>query len=187
MLVQKTAPTKEDIEAIFSISDAKKFMRIIGDTDNDIIYSMIESAFSEANDRTNRNLVTATFELYLSKFTSEIELPKNPIQEIVSIEYMDYNGEYVLLQSTNYYVWNNLGVDTLVFDYFPEVIDHKKAVKITFKSGYLPTEFPKDLLSWIRVHVSTLYEYREEFILGATVSKTNHVDAVLSRYKIRFF
>lgn len=187
MLVQKVAPTKTDIESIFSIADAKAFMRILGDDDNDIIYSMINSAFTEANDRTNRNLVTATFELYLSCFKNEITLPKNPIQEIVSVEYMDMDNNYVVLESANYYIYEKDGVDHLVFTSFTATPAHKKAVRITFKSGYVSTEFPEDLKSWIRVKVSTLYEYREEFIVGASISKTSHVDSVISRYKIRTF
>ena len=187
MLVQKVAPTKEDIESIFSTANAKGFMRIMGDEDNDIIYSMITSAFTEANERTNRNLVTATFELYLPSFRNEIPLPKNPVQEIVSVEYMDMDNNYVVLESANYYIYENLGVDTLVFSSHQSVPNHKKAVRITFKSGYKSTNFPEDLKSWIRVKVSTLYEYREEFIVGASIAKTTHVDSVLSRYKIRTF
>lgn len=187
MLVQKVVPIQEDIEAIFSTSDAKSFMRIIGDEDNDIVYSMINSAFTEADDRTNRNLVTATFELYLPSFRNEITLPKNPIQEIVSVEYMDMDNNYVVLESTNYYIYEKDGVDHLVFTSFTATPAHKKAVRITFKSGYKTAEFPEDLKSWIRVKVSTLYEYREEFVVGTIVSKTTHVDSVLSRYKIRSF
>lgn len=187
MLITKVAPTKEDIEAIFSVANAKSFMRIIGDEDNDTISSMIMSAFTEANDRTNRNLVTATFELYLASFRNEISLPKNPLQEIVSVEYMDMDNNYEVLESENYYVYEKHGVDTLVFTSYQAVPNHKKAVRITFKSGYKSTEFPEDLKSWIRVKVSTLYEYREEFVLGTIVAKTSHVDSVISRYKIRSF
>ncbi len=187
MLVQKIAAIQDDIDAILSIADAKSFMRIIGDDDNDLIGSMIKSAITEANDRTNRNLVTATFELYLPKFDAEIELPKNPIKEIVSIEYMDLEGNYTALDSTNYYLWQNNGVDILVFDYYLDVVEHKKAVKITFKSGFLAAEFPEDLKQWLKVRVSTLYEYREQFLLGVAIASVPHVDAVLSRYKIRTF
>ncbi len=187
MLVQKVAPIQTDLDDILSIADAKTFMRILSEDEDTLIQSMIKGAIDEVNNRTNLNLATATFELYLSSLQNEIKLPKNPIQSVEKVEYMDADGNYVLLGSANYYLWKLNGQDILVFDYFPATIDHKKAVKITFKSGFVADNFPGDIKSWLKVRVSTLYEYREEFIVGTIVGRTEHVDSVLDRYRIRSF
>lgn len=187
MLITKVETVQEDIDKIFSLAEAKKFMRIIENDNDDIILAMIRSAITEANNRTSLNLVTATFVLYLPNFKNEIILPKNPIQAIETIEYL-VEGDYVVFEDTNYYIGDKNGVSTIVFDYYPEMAGtNNRAVKITFKSGYTPETFPEDLKSWLQVKVSTSYEYREQFLIGATISKFDRVDAVLDRYRIRNF
>ena len=184
MIVQKVAPTQTDIDEILSLEDAKRFIRVV-DTDDDAdIQSFIDSAITEAQDITNRQFASATYELYLSEFKREIKLPKNPIQEIISIEYLDSSNNYVALDSSSYFLYEDLEIGTIVFKTIPGIRVEKKAVKITFKSGY-GSKFPADLRQWLKVRVSTLYEYREEIVIGTIVAKTNHVDSVLQRYRIR--
>jgi len=186
MLVQKIAPTENDISKILSLSTAKSFMRIVGDDDNDDIQSMILGAIKEGEDCTNRQFATSTFELYLETFKDELQLPKNPIASIEKIEVLDVDMSYKLLDDSSYYFYEKNEVGTIVFTNRPTTLIHKKAVKITFTSGY-GEYFPEDLRSWLKVRVSTLFEFREEIYIGATVNKTEHIDKILNRYKIRGF
>ncbi len=184
MIVQKVAPEQTDIDFILSLDEAKRFIRVI-DTEDDLdIQSFINSAIAEAQDITNRQFATATYELYLSEFKREIKLPKNPIQEILSIEYLDSSNNYITLDSNSYFLYEDLEIGTIVFRTIPGVRVEQKAVKITFKSGYV-SDFPADLKQWLKVRVSTLYEYREELTAGVSISKNNHVDSILQRYRIR--
>lgn len=187
MLVQKVAPTQIDIDVILSLEDAKRFIRVIDTEDDEDINSFISSAITEAQDITNRQFASATYELYLSNFPREnFKFPKNPVQEIVSIEYMDINGVYQTIDSTSYYLFNEYEVGKIVFNTTPnvQIKSHKKAVRITFKSGYT-TNFPADLRQWLKVRVSTLFEFREELTAGVSIAKNNHVDSILQRYRIR--
>lgn len=187
MIVQKVVPTQTDIDKILSLADAKRFIRVVETDDDADIQSFIDSAITEAQDITNRQFASATYEMYLSNFPREnFKFPKNPVQEIVSIEYMDINGEYQTIDSTSYYLFNEYEVGKIIFNTLPIVTikNHKQAIKITFKSGY-GSKFPADLRQWLKVRVSTLYEYREEIVIGTIVAKTNHVDSVLQRYRIR--
>jgi len=181
MLVQKVAPTQTDFDTILNLVDAKAFMRIVSSDDDTLINQLIQSAITEASDRTNLNLANATFELYIERFSSDIRLPKNPIKSIQKIEYMDMDGEYQVLASANYYLYVKNGVGYVHLDYYPTVPCHKLAIKITFNSGF--DAVPSDIVSWLKVRVSTLYEYREDITYG-TVAKLNHVDGVLARYKV---
>ncbi len=184
MIVQKVAPAQTDINEILSLEDAKKFIKVIGTDDDADIQDFINSAITEAQEITNRQFASATYELYLSEFKREIKLPKNPIQEIISIEYLDSSNNYVVLDSTSYFLYEDLEIGTIVLKTIPGIRVEKKAVKITFKSGYI-TNFPADLRQWLKVRVSTLFEYREELTAGVSIAKNNHVDSILQRYRIR--
>lgn len=184
MIVQKVAPIQADIDEILSLEDAKRFIRVV-DTDDDAdIQSFIDSAITEAQDITNRQFATATYELYLSEFKREIKLPKNPIQEIISIEYLDSSNSYITLDPTSYFLCEDLEIGVVVFRVIPGIKSERNAIRITFKCGY-KTNFPADLKQWLKVRVSTLFEYREELTAGISISKNNHVDSILQRYRIR--
>lgn len=187
MIIQKVAPSQEDINKILSLDEAKSFMRIVSTDEDEDIQSYIKAAIADAEGITNRQFAKATYELYLSIFPWEnFKLPKNPINEIVSIQYMDLEGNYQTIDSSTYYLFSRYEVGHIAFNVFPnfKIKNHKKAVRITFISGYLE-DFPMDLKQWLKVRVSTLYENREEITLGVSVSKNNHVDSILKRYRIR--
>lgn len=186
MIVQKVA--QDQTTDILSLDQAKTFMRIVDAEDDIDIQSFIDSAIKEAEEITNRDFANATYELYLSSLPSEnFKFPKNPVNEIVSIEYMDLNGIYQTIDPTTYYLSNIYEIGHVLFQEYPTVNikNDRKAVRMTFKSGYPNNSFPSDLRQWLKVRVSTLYEIREEITIGVSVSKNNHVDSILQRYRIR--
>ncbi|UTJ05394.1 head-tail connector protein [Arcobacter roscoffensis] len=186
MLKQTVAPTTESIEAILSLEDAKEFANIVGAHDDKVMSDLIKAAINDAEDITNRQFASATYELTLPKFTQNMRLPKNPIQGVSKIEYMDQDGNYQTLETANYFFYEELEVGTLVFENLPGLKVHPQAVKITFTSGYETADkFPAMLRQWLKVRVNTLYEHREELVLGTISTKLGHVDSVLDRYRIR--
>ena len=188
MLELKVAPTQTEIDAILSLPSTKKFLRIIDTEEDETIQENILSAISEAEGLTNRQFAKATYELYLENFPREnFKFPKNPINEIVSIEYMDLEGKYQLLDSSTYYLYKLHEVGKIEFEEYPnvQIKRHKQAVRITFTCGYSESEFPQDLRQWLKVRVSTLFEFREELTAGVSIAKNNHVDSILQRYRIR--
>lgn len=188
MLVQKVAPTQTEIDAILSLPSTKNFLRIIDNAEDETIQENILSAISEAEGLTNRQFAKATYELYLENFPREnFKFPKNPINEIVSIEYMDLNGSYQLLDSSTYYLYKLHEVGKIEFEEYPnvQIKRHKQAVRITFTCGYSESEFPQDLRQYLRVKVSTLFEFREDIVSGTTISRTNHIESIIEKYKIR--
>ena len=188
MLVQKVAPTQTDIDAILSLASTKKFLRIVDNEEDETIKENILSAISEAEGLTNRQFAKATYELYLPNFPrGNFKFPKNPINEIISIEYMDLNGNYQTLDVSTYYLYKQYEVGKIEFEEYPnvQIKQHKKAVRITFTCGYSESEFPQDLRQYLRVKVSTLFEFREGIVSGTIISKTNHVDSIIEKYKIR--
>lgn len=162
-LVQTVAPTQEPI----SLQEAKDFMRILESDDDATIEAMIKSATSYAENFTNRQFETATFELFAENFTQDIQLPKNPIKDLVSIEYMDQDGVYQVLDSANYYLYGEYDIFKVHFVKTVSHKTHKNAIKYNFISGY--DNVPEGIKSFILVMVSTLYENRELYVIGASI------------------
>ena len=176
-LIQTVAPTQEPI----TIDEAKAFMRILDNEDDLLIGTLISAVREHVENVTNRQLEMATFELYASDFVEK--LPKNPISSISKIEYMDENGSYIELG--NYYLYEHNGAGCISYGTIPTLQDHKKAVKITFVSGY--ESVPEAIKSYMKVKIATLYENREEFVIGASIAEFGNkfVENLLSSYKVR--
>ena len=182
MLVLKVAPITNTI----ALEDAKTFLGMLGiDGGDTLITSLIKGATEHVENTTNRQLMSATYELYADSFITK--LPKNPIQSIEKIEYMDENEVYQVLDSSLYYLYEYLDIGMIEYKNLPVLPTHKKAVKITFVCGY--TVVPEPIKAYIRVKIATLYEFREEFVAGASVSDigNNLIDNLLSPYKIKEF
>ena len=178
-LIQTVAPAQEPI----SLEDTKDFLRVL-DTDSDnLITSLIVAVREHVENVTNRQLERATFELLASDFISK--LPKNPISSIEKIEYMNADGNYVLLDASTYYLYERNGIGYISYSEIPNILDHKQAVKITFISGYVTV--PETIKQYIRITVSNLFENKEPWVIGASVAKINGelIENLLSPHKIR--
>jgi len=181
MLVQIVAPTAEPL----SLTEAKLFLRVLSAADDTLITSMIKASREYAEDITNTQLMVATYELYAGNLVAK--LPKNPIKSIEKIEYMGEDEVYQLLDTSLYYLWEENGIGKIEYKECPTLISHKKALKITFTSGF--QSVPEAIKAWMRVKVSTLYENREQFVIGVSISSFNDkfVDCLLNSYKIKEF
>lgn len=181
-LVQTVAPTKEPI----TLAEAKLFMRILEDDDDALITSMIVGAREYAENYTNRQLMPATFELTLNSFAQDLQIPKAPLNSITKIEYMDVDGMYQTLDTSLYYSYGENGTSKLHFESgLPTFKDDKRAVKITFTSGY--TTVPSSIVSFIKVLVSTMYENREQYVIGVSIDTMANplVFKMLDMYRVR--
>lgn len=165
-----------------SLIDAKAFLRILHSDEDTLIVDIIKSVEEHTQNILNRQLEVATYELYSDDFISK--LPKNPINSIDKIEYKDESGTYVTLDATTYYLYERNGVGFISYSKVPAHKTHKKAIKITFTCGY--TVVPMPIKSYMRVKISTLYENREEYVVGASVSKLDNgfVHNLLKPYRI---
>jgi len=178
-LVQTVAPLQEPITQ----AEAKDFLRVLDSDSDNLILALIVAVREHVENITNRQLEVATFELYLDYFPSK--LPKNPINSIEKIEYMDESGTYQLLDSSLYYLYVENGIGMIEYLSKPLFKDHKESIKITFTSGYDLT--PEPIKQYMRVKISTLFENREEFVVGASISSFNDgfIENLLNSYKVR--
>lgn len=178
-LVQKVAPIKEPI----ALEEAKDFLRVLDNDSDALISSLIVAVREHIENVTNRQLEIATYELFDEDFI--FKLPKNPIKSIDSIEYMDEDGTYVAMSDDNYYLYENLGIGHIAYEDLPLVLEHKKAVKITFTAGY--SKVPEAIKQYMKVKISTLFENREQYVVGASISNfgDSFIENLLLPYRIR--
>lgn len=179
-LTQIVAPLSEPL----SLDDAKLFMHIIETDEDTLIESMIIAAREYAENYTNRQLMTATFELINEIIYCGFRLPKNPVKSVSKIEYMDLNGVYQLMSANDYYVYIENGISKLHINQMPTYKEDKRAFKITFVSGY--DVIPASILSYMRMAISTMYENREQYLIGATIEVNANplLNKMLSMYRI---
>ena len=168
-----TPPTTLPVD----LEKVKQFIRVVGDDDNAQIELMIKTALSRAEDITNLALQgVSRYELELESFEN-ISFPKSPLVEVEKIEYLK-DGVLVELESSKYVAENRVTPGTLEFLQTPPTTK----VIVTFTAGY--EQLPSAIESWLNVEVSTLYEHREQVVVGASVEKNNYVDRLLDSFRI---
>lgn len=160
-----------------SLDEVKDWLRE-DSSEQDVQISLLLAAMTRyAEAYTGRVFVERTLQLNLDEFPlGEIVLPHPPVQSVSSIIYTDSDGAAQTLSTADY------EVDTIseparirpVFDVFwPATDDVYNAVRITFVCGYpggSPDMIPHELRVWLQARIGTLYENREQIIVGSSVA-----------------
>lgn len=158
-----------------SLDDVKDYIKATGTDDDSLIQSLISTTVEDGENFTNRQFGEATYELLLETICDGFKLPKNPIQSIEKIELLDSEGNYNVVASSKYYLYQELGIGRIKLKETLDFIDHKRAVKITFKCGY--TTVPETIQTWIKYKVMCLFDGKEENI-------NKYVDNMIAKYRI---
>lgn len=164
-----TAPASEPI----TLADAKKFLRVTHAHEDDLIGLLITAARQAAEARTGRALITQTWRLQGIPDGDIVKLPHSPVAAITSVA--DGRGA--------------LGVD----DYAAVLGDFAKIgarwqgeVTIIYSAGYgsAGTAVPANIRLWMQMRICTLYENREQVVIGADVAELPSalVDGLLDPY-----
>lgn len=160
------------------LDEVKEFLRVI-DADSDaLIQREINSAMNFAENHTNRTFATTTFELYLPLLKNGLVIPKNPVQSITKIEYMDESKIYQILNADTYYLYEVDGLAKIDFSEIPNHIENKNAIRITFIAGSL--DIPELIKSWLSIRVQEQFD-------GVESSSHKYVHNILNQYKISEF
>jgi uncharacterized phiE125 gp8 family phage protein len=164
-LNQSTAPTAEPVTR----ADAKSHLRIEHDA---------EAAREEVETYLNRQLMTATWDLYLDAFPigrSPLLLPKNPVQSVTSITYTDTASGAQTFSSASYSsdVYSEPARIVLKSTaQWPEVLSVPNVVKVRFVAGYTSAlRVPAKIKAAILLTLEILWMPEEAARLG--VSLTN--------------
>ena len=145
----------------------QQHLRILHDLEDSVVQQYIKSATDEAERKTGRQLLEATYELILDGFNTDVKnriyLPKPPLKSIESITYYDAANQQQTLATSKYYVEVNEIQGYVEFlEATPAVYDRKDAVKITFKAGYGESaDLPESIKQWIMIRTANFFEFRQ--------------------------
>jgi len=160
----KLLSTPEDLG--ITVAEAKEFMRVEFNDDDELISDMIKAATNMVQSFTSQQITSAQYSVASRYFEQEKAL-KSPVVSIDSIEYYDENNTLQTLDPSYYYLID-FGLPHKLYyvnDFSePTLFNRPDAVIINFTCGM--TTVPSDIKSWIKIKVSTLYEYREQFYLS---------------------
>ena len=179
-LKQITAPTEMPV----TLDEAKAFYRVIGSEEDADILRSIKAAIEKAEQITNLQLNVATWEGYMDAFPASVVLPKPPLVSVVKVEYVDVNG--VTQPFTDYEVDAIAYPAVLYFNSVPGDVrtDGFNNVIVTFESGY--TDVPDAIQSWVLIYGLTMFENRENIVIGASFNADGkqYYDHLLDSFRI---
>jgi uncharacterized phiE125 gp8 family phage protein len=135
-----TGPAREPIH----LAEAKLHLKVEHNADDSLILASIQAARGYAEGFTARQLVTATYDLMLdcfpcSSWICPIEVPRPPLQSVISIIYIDTTGITQTLDPTRYIVDTNSEPGRIMLAYgqsWPPTRVIMNAVTIRFMAGH---------------------------------------------------
>jgi uncharacterized phiE125 gp8 family phage protein len=124
-----------------------------------------------------RQLITATWQLCLDRFPIQqvLELPRPPLQSLVSAVYLDSGGNQQTLDPSTFLVDTHSDPSRLVLKqnlYWPTCANQPGAVTIQFRAGYGDTAatVPADFILGI-LHLAAHFYRNREPVAEVTTSK----------------
>lgn len=172
MLIQTVAPVVDLLGTV------KDYMKVENTDSDNTIQMLIDSKYSYAEKYTNQQFKTATFELKTSYLEDGFYFPKNPVQSISSIYYMDEDNNYQLLDDSIYYIYEEDGIFRLSLSENITTVSHKHAIKITFVAGF--DDIPELIKSWVS------YQCLVEFD-GIETAVSSFSKKALDQYRVRSY
>jgi len=185
----KTAPATEPV----SVLEFREHARIDNGDEDTYIARRIISARRTVERITQRQLITATWELVLDDFPKTgktIWLPYPPLQSITSIKYFDTDGVEQTWSSAQYRVDTDSEPGRISEGYsytWPSTRDMTGAITIEYKAGYgnAASDVDEELRHAIELLTSHAYETREPILTGLSLTKVPFsIESLLWHHRI---
>ena len=185
-LVLKTGPTS----TVISLAEAKTFLRIDSDYDDDNTYitSLINVATSVVEEFTRRRLVTQTFNIFYDEFPSFIDLQIGDVASVTHIKYYDTDNSLQALHPSNYDVDTKIRPGRIYQSEtgdFPNTYERPNAVEVEFVVGSAASDVPAPIVQAVYIIVGRYYENRQDVVMGTQVNELPlMVDHLLTPYRL---
>lgn len=168
-----TPPEEEPI----TLDEAKAHLRVDFTDDDGYIAALITVAREITEQRTNRALITQTWDYILDDFPqySEIKLRKPSLQSVTSVNYTDSAGIEHIMPTTDYVVDKN-NIPGRIFLGFAKIwpvviLQPAAAVRIRFVAGYgSASDVPMALKQAMLLLIAQWYENREPVVTSSRQS-----------------
>ncbi|MFZ3002073.1 MAG: head-tail connector protein [Undibacterium umbellatum] len=207
-LIQIAEPAIEPV----SLVEAKGHLKIDADMTEDdwLITMLIKTARRFAEKYTSRSLINQSWQIVMDAFPgyrcasgfqlagsaivvegSSIIIRNGPVTSITSISYIDTDGNWQTMASTDY-IFDPSGLVQRVGPAYgktwPVPRNQIACVKINYQAGFgaTPDKVPDTFRQWMLLRLNTLYENREEVaILGrGKVDPLPFIDGLLDFEKV---
>lgn len=186
--------SSEPSTAPLSVADAKRHLNIDISADDTLLRNYITAARRHVEEITGRQLITATWVLYMDVWpATTIVLPRPPLQSVTSIQYVDTNGDTQTWSDDNYRVDDDMvpaRITEAWGETWPTIRDVTQAITITFVTGYgdNASDVPSDMVQAIKLLVGHYYENRESVVVGGVPRRIpDTVKALLSPYRLHMW
>lgn len=152
-----------------SLAQAKGYLRVSHDDEDDLIESLITAARQWAESYTNKAIVEQTVVAYYDAPQQDFELPLGNATSLTSVT---NGGEAV----TAKLLVGNPSIVTIVGD-VPVSVDEKQSVVITYDAGFAVA--PKNIQQAMKILISDMYEHREAQVIGQSVADNKTLERLL--------
>lgn len=156
------------------LAQVKRHLRFSTTAEDTLLDGWIAAARQYFEEQTGRQVMQATWELWLDGFPEgRIELPKPPLLEVVSVGYVGSDGDVVAVDAADYTVmapagpqappgWVQLGYGGT----WPIPQDVAGAVRIRFKAGYgaAQGDVPELVRTLLYLLVANFHKYRADTV-----------------------
>lgn len=185
--IRITQPAQEPV----TLERAKQHLRIEPDmTDDDALLGIYIAAAREmCEGQLGRTLITSEWELRTDAFSSALRLDWPRVQSVVSLQYLDPDGELRTLDPQDTRLDNASDVSPAWLvpapgRAWPATAAEVNAVRVRFRAGYGdgPAAVPPTLISWILVHVGAMYAQREA--AGTDLKPLPYLSGLLDPHRV---
>lgn len=132
----------------------------VNTTDDPTLLRLISAARGAAEQELGRSIALATWETYLDAFPDEIKLAWPPILTVVSVTYIDMNGDSQLLAPASYSLDSKSEPGWLLAAWdtdWPATRDVANAVTVRYTAGY-GASCPEWIKQWMLLAVRAMYD-----------------------------
>ena len=164
--VRTIAPSVEPI----TLAEAKLHLRVSGSAEDTLITMLIGAARRMCEARTERALITQTWEATLDAWPDAdggVELARPPVQSVAQVQYVPSGGTALVDLAGAAWTLDSISDSRagwlLPVGNWPATADVANAVRVQFVTGYgaAGTAVPEDLRAWLLLAIGTLYAQRE--------------------------
>ncbi|MCE2993550.1 MAG: head-tail connector protein [Alphaproteobacteria bacterium] len=158
-LLYAYSQVQKPLESPLSLKEAKNFLRIDNDLDDELLTKTISAVTTKFENYTGRALIAQDWEVTYRQINKmSISLPIKPVKAIKKIELINYYG------SVSEFEIHNIVLDTKLGEVFFKIHPFSYMVRFLYEAGYGETAdaVPDDIKSSLLVHIGFLYENRDK-------------------------
>lgn len=165
-----TGPELEPLD----LAQVKKHLRFSSTTEDTLLDGWVAAARQYFEDQTGRQIMTATWELWLDAFpTGRLELPKPPLLDVVSVSYLGSDGDLVAIDAADYTVMAPAGalatpgwVQLPYGGLWPTPQDVPGTARVRFRAGYgsATGDVPELVKTLLYLLVGQFHKYRADTV-----------------------